>query len=591
MTYSSRHKFLVVVAAMVAALAVAGTADAEIVALRSGTGGAFGLFQNGQIDPVFQATLPGAPSFSGAVVVPGTGGNGNITVIDSVVDDTWLWGGSDRDSTGITAFGGNTWDEPREFFENNGATPSIPTNAVNPKLGLLKFDAAQANGLIGGTVNKAELRLFFDGGSGPGPDGFRDFGDQVGRITSRDWVAGNKDGQAPGVDDGAQGVSRAHPASTNDGSHQDINNVSRRTRGRWFDPDGAFDAGAGPNGEGLYRDFLPADFDSTADTVKTFDAEGVLVSCTIGPGGDSRGIVDGADLARWAENFGSPTPPAVGFQWKFPLGDTDVDGDVDGSDFLTWQRNNGKTGVSMLGASTASLDPVNCNQLDENGDGVSDGTGELRGWFSTESPGSTVTYQAPTWGDGNDYFNPDAVDYTTNPDFVLMTVDGVQMYAPRRQNIGGLNADFPVSPTDGVSPGDGDVATETNSIDASSIGDEDLDYSSLPTEFPEFGESGPNGGFDVWDVTALAQAWADEADNFGLYVRDNLRDFAMSETLHGLDFAPVLFIDFTPAPAGATGVPEPSSIVLLSFVGFVGFTARRKRRANKGVSDGLKFGQ
>ena len=91
-------------ASVVMALATVGSADADVVALRRGAG-AFGLFQNNQIDPAFQATLPNAPSFSGTVVVPGTGGNGNITVINSVVDDTWLWGGSDRDGSGITAFG------------------------------------------------------------------------------------------------------------------------------------------------------------------------------------------------------------------------------------------------------------------------------------------------------------------------------------------------------------------------------------------------------------------------------------------------------------------------------------------------------
>lgn len=47
------------------------------------------------------------------------------------------------------------------------------------------------------------------------------------------------------------------------------------------------------------------------------------------------GIVDGADLLRWRNNFG------VHSGALFPDGDDDGDGDVDGNDFLRWQRNRG----------------------------------------------------------------------------------------------------------------------------------------------------------------------------------------------------------------------------------------------------------
>jgi hypothetical protein len=47
---------------------------------------------------------------------------------------------------------------------------------------------------------------------------------------------------------------------------------------------------------------------------------------------DSSGVVDGADLTRWKNNFG------VGLFATRSTGNTDDDGDVDGADFLAWQR-------------------------------------------------------------------------------------------------------------------------------------------------------------------------------------------------------------------------------------------------------------
>jgi hypothetical protein len=58
---------------------------------------------------------------------------------------------------------------------------------------------------------------------------------------------------------------------------------------------------------------------------------------------DEDGEVDGDDLVRWSQNFGSSGAGHA-------QGDADGDGRVDGADFLTWQRRLGSGGGSMLSA-------------------------------------------------------------------------------------------------------------------------------------------------------------------------------------------------------------------------------------------------
>ena len=532
MIYSRLTRRIVQLAALVAVVVSSVPASAEVVALRRGSG-SLGLFHNdnGEISSVFSSLLQGYDAvFANGLL--NTGAN-TITEITGpgIVEDSGLWGKADTASTGNIP--GNTWDENGALGRNYG----VQGNGVQGRLGLLKFNVAAAPGLIGGTVNKAELRLFFNSGNGADVDndGVRNLSDAIGRVTSHDWVEGTKNDSHPGT--GTPGVSRYHPISTNTGGHQDINNFyPGRTQGRWWDPAGAKIIDAYGPGLHQYTDFLPGDYSEA-------DADG-------GGGGE----IDGADLARWQTFYGTSSPPnAPNHQVKFRLGDGDIDGDIDGRDFLTWQRNFGKQGIESGPA------------------------GDTRGYFSSAAlitqKYRDITYQFPTWGDGNDYFNPDPVDYTTNPtDFPLITIDGVQIYRPKGV-LGGTAAAFPVSPQDGVSPGDGDVANEVDSLDATSLGAGNFDFAFdqiTPTVF-----ASGSAGFDVWDVTAMLQTIAGGGDNFGFYIRDFLRSYGFSETGHGLDFAPVLFIDYTAAPA-AFSVPEPTSLLLLGLAGAAALGRRRR---------------
>ena len=60
---------------------------------------------------------------------------------------------------------------------------------------------------------------------------------------------------------------------------------------------------------------------------------------------DKNGIVDGADLTQWQDDFGQNGDS-----------DADGDGDSDGADFLTWQRNLG-SGAMSLASSQAVPEP------------------------------------------------------------------------------------------------------------------------------------------------------------------------------------------------------------------------------------------
>lgn len=64
---------------------------------------------------------------------------------------------------------------------------------------------------------------------------------------------------------------------------------------------------------------------------------------------DIDGDVDGADLTRWQNGYGTTTIATVA------NGDTDQDNDVDGSDFLAWQRNYTGTPVPSAASAVAAV--------------------------------------------------------------------------------------------------------------------------------------------------------------------------------------------------------------------------------------------
>lgn len=83
------------------------------------------------------------------------------------------------------------------------------------------------------------------------------------------------------------------------------------------------------------------------DPNNSFETIGGFASLTVSLSGadfDGDGTVDGDDLERWRNNFGTGTTLAQG--------DADGDGDVDGGDFLIWQR---KLGVSASSAAATAV--------------------------------------------------------------------------------------------------------------------------------------------------------------------------------------------------------------------------------------------
>ncbi len=78
-------------------------------------------------------------------------------------------------------------------------------------------------------------------------------------------------------------------------------------------------------------------------TMPAYSVSTLVLRATTPVAGDFNGdgVVDGADLAAWRENFGATSAAT------FAQGDNDGDGDVDGDDFLGWQRALGAAGASQ----------------------------------------------------------------------------------------------------------------------------------------------------------------------------------------------------------------------------------------------------
>jgi hypothetical protein len=119
-----------------------------------------------------------------------------------MVNDTDLWY-----STSYTTNG----------YRNTGLNAKARALGGSTFVQLYKFDLSALPGFVGGTVNKAQLRLYY----GAGNSGY-----SVGYITSTNWSEGNKgdatngDGNFPGAGTPALGATLAHPNALNTAANQ-----------------------------------------------------------------------------------------------------------------------------------------------------------------------------------------------------------------------------------------------------------------------------------------------------------------------------------------------------------------------------------
>lgn len=108
------------------------------------------------------------------------------------------------------------------------------------------------------------------------------------------------------------------------------------------------------NAGGIYvtGDVLPNPWDTLPSYWSTEVAAVAEINSSFLDGDfNENGTVDGSDLARWTEGYGT------GSMATHKMGDSDSDGDVDGRDFLAWQRQYGESSLS-LSALNAQVDVV-----------------------------------------------------------------------------------------------------------------------------------------------------------------------------------------------------------------------------------------
>jgi hypothetical protein len=160
-------------------------------------------------------------------------------------------------------------------YMNYGATG----NSAGGPYFLFEFDLSAAPGLVGGTVARAELRLFF---GGTGNTGF-----QAGRILTA-WSEGNKDGGYPGAAPAAPGASEKHPNGLNTGMNQ-LANGTPGTTGSWQSGDLSVTGATGDTGSGLDGDMARNRKAGVNNRWMVFDVTNIAQSWATGAGAN-RGI-------------------------------------------------------------------------------------------------------------------------------------------------------------------------------------------------------------------------------------------------------------------------------------------------------------
>jgi hypothetical protein len=105
-----------------------------------------------------------------------------------------------------------------------------------------KFDLSSLAGFSGGTINKAQLRLYHTSGNGGGTGPLT-----IGQLVTHDWIEGTGmgDGSYPGA---AGGISYAHPAGHNTSSNQNANGGTTAPLASWGVNSNSFFSPAGDGG-------------------------------------------------------------------------------------------------------------------------------------------------------------------------------------------------------------------------------------------------------------------------------------------------------------------------------------------------------
>lgn len=166
-------------------------ASGDVVALKRNTG----IVSGGNLDTVFASAISG----------------GTIQVKDGTIQDALVISGTSA---------------AYHTYKNYGAT----TYLIIATPALYKFDFTVLSGFLGGTVNRAELRLYQSSGN----SGTRN----VGRIFTHDWIEGAMVGNYPGA---AGGVSLAHPIGYNTGANQNSSGGTTPPLASWGDGTQTFD--------------------------------------------------------------------------------------------------------------------------------------------------------------------------------------------------------------------------------------------------------------------------------------------------------------------------------------------------------------
>ncbi len=180
-----------ILTALAAALATAGIAQADVVALKRGPD----LTVGAGLDAAFQSAITG-----GTIQV--YSGQGMAADVDFYCNPNWAG---------------------YQTYYNFGTRPSI---SYGNAYFLSKFDVQDLPGFAGGRINKAQLRFYYQAGN----TGL----DHTGYVTSSDWTEGTKNGGYPGAEGGA---SFAHPNGKNTGADQNADGGTEPPLQSWANND------------------------------------------------------------------------------------------------------------------------------------------------------------------------------------------------------------------------------------------------------------------------------------------------------------------------------------------------------------------